>query len=533
MWMKSRQDIPIRPVLLKFGVAAFVISIGGIVFTLFRSRIIKPPQSKPSHPSPDNNSQAYSRVESGECWDDRVFLDSPVKKIASNNSISDPSPALESSKSCSDHEREIEHLQAHVKTLEEREKDLENQLLGHNGLKDHENALVELKNQLRLNNIEAKHYNLKIESLISNNKKLEAGLADYENVVTELEGARGKVKALRNKLKLAAEQNQEQILVLQDRVMRLKDKEKKTDEINRELEAVVREREELTRELEEMKKSNQSLRLENSDMAQKLGYVQMLATTALDNEEVLELREERRRLRKQNESLKEEMERLQATHRSDMEELVHLRWVNACLRQQLRNPNLPSPDPARPEEKPLHSSAGPDTSDLESSSQASCLTDESAPETNKTEGLSKPKVFEKLKKLLRRGGKEGKGQNGKKTKLERAASVDDIAGKLESEFLQLEAGGESSLGGSSATSRRSFDMPRLGSRGRKGGVGPWESSNCSSRTMGSLTEEEEDEYWSPGGPQVQEDVKNKLLKYAETLNRAHSKKFPKPAAGFE
>ncbi|GER45017.1 hydroxyproline-rich glycoprotein family protein [Striga asiatica] len=509
MWMKNRQDIPIRPVLLKFGVA-FVISIGGIVFTLFRSRIIRPPQSKPSHPSPGTNSQTYSRVESGEFRDDRVFLDSPLKKIASNNSISDPSPALESSKSCSDHEHEIKHLQAHVKTLEEKEKNLQNQLLGKNGLKDHENAIVELKNQLRQNNIEAKHYNLKIESLISSNKKLEARLVDYENVVTELEGARGKVKALRNKLKSAAEQNQEQIVVLQDRVMRLKDKEKKTDEINQEMEAVVREREELRRELEEMKKSNQSLRLENSDLAQKLGYVQMLATTALDNEEVLELREERKRLRKQNESVKEEMKQLQANHRSDMEELVHLRWVNACLRQQLRNPD-----------KPLHSS----TSDLESSSQASCLTDESAPETNKTEGLSKQKVFEKLKKLLRRGGK---GQNGKKTKLERAASVDDIAGKLESEFLQLEGGSESS----SVTSRRSFDMPRLGSRGRKGPVGPWESSNCSSRTMGSLTEEEEDEYWLPGGPQVQEDVKNKLLKYAETLNRAHSKKFPKQAAGF-
>ncbi|KAI3463313.1 hypothetical protein Pfo_019976, partial [Paulownia fortunei] len=59
---------------------------------------------------------------------------------------------------------------------------------------------------------------IKIESLLSDNRRLEAQVADYANVVTELEAAKAKIKLLRKKLKCEAEQNGEQILTLQDRI---------------------------------------------------------------------------------------------------------------------------------------------------------------------------------------------------------------------------------------------------------------------------------------------------------------------------
>lgn len=46
--------------------------------------------------------------------------------------------------------------------------------------------------------------------------------------------------------------------------------------------------------------------------------------------------------RKINESLKEEIEQLQMDRCADVEELVYLKWINACLRYELRNYQPPS-----------------------------------------------------------------------------------------------------------------------------------------------------------------------------------------------
>lgn len=184
-------------------------------------------------------------------------------------------------------EREIRRLRTKVRILEEHESKLEIQLLEYYGIKEQEAAVMELQNQLRLNSMEAKLYNLKIESLLTDNRRLEAQLADHAKVVMELEAAKAKIKVLRQKYRSEAEQNREQILTLKDRVIKLQELEKKADELDRDVEMHRQERQELKEELEEMKKSNQGLKLENSDLTQKLEYLKMLAASALDNEEVV------------------------------------------------------------------------------------------------------------------------------------------------------------------------------------------------------------------------------------------------------
>lgn len=183
--------------------------------------------------------------------------------------------------------REIRSLRNKVKILEERERYLEVQLLEYYGLKEQQNALMELQNRLRLNSMEAKLYNLKIESLQADNRRLAAQVTDYAKVVTELEAAKAKIKLLRKKLRSDAEQNREHILSLQERVMKLQDTETKAVEVDHDVEMQLKKRKELEEELEEMKRDNDSLTLENGELAQKLEYVQMLATSALDNEEVM------------------------------------------------------------------------------------------------------------------------------------------------------------------------------------------------------------------------------------------------------
>lgn len=49
------------------------------------------------------------------------------------------------------------------------------------------------------------------------------------------------------------------------------------------------------------------------------------------------LKEESERLRQENQDSMKQIERLQADRCLDVEELVYLRWINACLRYELRN----------------------------------------------------------------------------------------------------------------------------------------------------------------------------------------------------
>lgn len=185
-----------------------------------------------------------------------------------------------------EHERELRNLRSKVEILEEREKILENQLLEYYGLKEQENAVSELQNRLRVHNMEAKLYNLKIESLQSDNKRLQAKVADYGKVVAELGSSQAKIKLLRKKLGFEAEQNREQILKLQERVMKLQDQEKNAVEIDQDVDTQSQERIRLE-ELEDMKKYNHSLKLENLELAQKVENLQMLAESALDDKEVI------------------------------------------------------------------------------------------------------------------------------------------------------------------------------------------------------------------------------------------------------
>ncbi|VFQ83229.1 unnamed protein product [Cuscuta campestris] len=289
--------------------------------------------------------------------------------------------------------------------------------------------------------MEAKLFALKIESLKADKKKLEAQMADSATVVSELEAARVKVKQLKKKVRHEAENRKEQICALQEKVMKLQDvekkaletlhnQEKKLLEVESDAHTKVQRIAELEIEAEELRSCNNSLRTENSELAQRLEYVQIIATSVLDDEEMEALVAEAERLRKQNADMAKEIEQLRSHRCSDAEELVYLRWVNACLRYELRN-YQPDPDKtvardlsktlspkseerakqlileyARREEEGVGPHSG--SSKRSSSSQASFFTpteDTSicslTPTTHKAHTSGKRKVFGKMMRLLR------------------------------------------------------------------------------------------------------------------------------------
>lgn len=392
--MKDKKDI--GPVLLKFGVV-LAFSLGGFLYSIFRTKRIKlsgSPSSN-SQQSPENRNQEEAGMartdddhvlHNGSCSDNLFLIEpgkdeaTPSRSCTDNGTIS----FLPSKKSNGDndlyllpefddllkefdlatikascpykdtdmshqlaetnehigkggHREEIRKLRNMVEILKEREGSLEIQLLEYYGLKEQETAVMELQNRIKLNNMEAKLFNLKIESLQADKTRLEAEVANYAKVVSELEAAKAKIKLLKKKLRSEAEQNKEHILVLKERVAELKKQESKAFSIDSDVQLKLQKLKDVEEDAQELRKTNHCLRLENSALAEKLEHLQDLATSLLEDKQKEVLKEESQRLRQQNEDLAREIERLQADRCSDIEELVYLRWLNACLRYELRN----------------------------------------------------------------------------------------------------------------------------------------------------------------------------------------------------
>lgn len=377
--IKEKRD-SIHPVLLKFGVT-IVFSLGGLLFSMFRKNLIKPSQSPPSTSSDSRQVEFEMEVDgqrekdanslvpnehvgsclptdnspgglssSGKSTEEKeeillpefdeilkefdisaTKLGTPKKHVEPLMSATE-SPTGYNVVNMDDQEKEIKNLRDLVQTLKKRESALEDKLLEYYGLKEQESAVNELRNRLKISNTEAKLFTLKIESLQADNKQLQAQVTDYRKVVADLEAAKAQIKLLTRKLRSEAELNKEQILSLKQRVTKMQEQKPVDAKSNADVHLMLQKIKELEEKIEELRRSNYNLQLENQSLEP-----QYRTNLVQDNEEVEALKAECQHLRKQNEDLTKEIEQLQEDRCADVEELVYLRWVNACLRYELRN----------------------------------------------------------------------------------------------------------------------------------------------------------------------------------------------------
>ncbi|KAK3137333.1 hypothetical protein QOZ80_5BG0450920 [Eleusine coracana subsp. coracana] len=237
---------------------------------------------------------------------------------------------------------EIHKLRDLVRSLQEREKTLELQLLQCDGFREQNNAVKELENQLKVNSVESKLYLLKIESLQSENQRLQKQLYENSNIISELEATRAKCKQLKEKLALDAEEAKEKITSLQKIVDSLQRKETNERKDNTEVEKKLKRLEELEVEATELRAVKSRLQQENAHLIRRLELTRLSPVPKPKNSTEVKALEEADRLRQENEKLAKEAEQLQSDRFADVEELVYLKWINACLRYELRNKDAPS-----------------------------------------------------------------------------------------------------------------------------------------------------------------------------------------------
>ncbi|AAD12682.1 Identical to gene gb/D88746 AR791 from Arabidopsis thaliana [Arabidopsis thaliana] len=242
-----------------------------------------------------------------------------------------------------DHENEINRLRNTVRALRERERCLEDKLLEYYSLKEQQKIAMELRSRLKLNQMETKVFNFKIKKLQAENEKLKAECFEHSKVLLELDMAKSQVQVLKKKLNINTQQHVAQILSLKQRVARLQEEEIKAVLPDLEADKMMQRLRDLESEINELTDTNTRLQFENFELSEKLESVQIIANSKLEEPEEIEtLREDCNRLRSENEELKKDVEQLQGDRCTDLEQLVYLRWINACLRYELRTYQPPA-----------------------------------------------------------------------------------------------------------------------------------------------------------------------------------------------
>ncbi|CAL0324098.1 unnamed protein product [Lupinus luteus] len=566
----------VKPILLKFGLA-LTLSFAGFIYSRLKTRIIK--SSTPKGSSSDHESgvnpgggikaalSTCNTLSEEETHTDGVICDNShtgisrsskqsgetdeflvpefhdlVKELDFGEDVEAPRPKVRPSIEYASHEK---GQLGNIRMLQDREHSLEVQLLDYGSLKEQQAAMMELQNRLKLTNMEAKMFNLKVKTLQSENRKLEEQVADNQKVLAELEATKVNVKMLKMKIRYQGERNKEQLVVLQEKVAKLQEQENKDAACDQDNEIKLQKLKELESEAEELRKSNLRLQMENSDLARRLDSTHILANSVPEHPEENALKEESECLREENESLMKEIEQLQADRCSDVEELVYLRWINACLRYELRNYH---PPPGKIVARDLSKSLSPTSEkkvkrlileyanaddgprnnvgfdlDLWSSSQGSILSDSgeecdgfssldnsSPARTNTT---SKTKIFSKLRKMIQ--GKDGHHRRHSQVSLqEKSVFQEDIHSPYfwPSTSTGNDTGAEglwSEFPTPTATSRTSFDSSRLTS------LKEGHRRNSDSFVMGNSYKFNQRKIVSFSGSSGLE--KSDLKKYAEAL----------------
>ncbi|KAM7459830.1 hypothetical protein LguiA_036189 [Lonicera macranthoides] len=233
---------------------------------------------------------------------------------------------------------ELERLRNLVRELEEREVKLEGELLEYYGLKEQESDIFELQRQLKIKTVEIDMLNITINSLQSERKKLQDEISQGVSVKKELEVARNKIKELQRQIQLEASQTKGQLLLLKQQVTGLQSKEEEAIKKDTQVEKTAKAVKDLEVEVVELKRKNRELQYEKRELAVKLDSAES-KVRSLSNKTESEVVNN---LRHTNEDLLKQVEGLQMNRFSEVEELVYLRWVNACLRFELRNYQTPA-----------------------------------------------------------------------------------------------------------------------------------------------------------------------------------------------
>ncbi|XP_074579067.1 uncharacterized protein LOC141835572 [Curcuma longa] len=228
-------------------------------------------------------------------------------------------------------EAEIVCLSNLVRPFRERSRSLETEMLECYALKEQEGTIREFENRLRIALLETNRLTLKIKSLKEENQQLKLEASESSRTMRELESERTEVTQIKRKMESIRVQAREKIASLEKRINLLhdeverKESREKTDALYQ-----LNKSKELEEEAAELRLKNSILTKENLELGQRLDSAEI----SNSSDKLAKVFDELNQLREANQELQNMLEQLRTDHCADLEELVYLKWLNACLRYE-------------------------------------------------------------------------------------------------------------------------------------------------------------------------------------------------------
>ncbi|KAM7531661.1 hypothetical protein LguiB_035071 [Lonicera macranthoides] len=297
----SRTKLEIfKPVFLKAGIP-LAVSVASFIFA--RIQIRKIPVSKPSLSETQSNEERF------------CSLDSTVSL-----------PCLEENKI----DEEMVSLRNRIQDLQEKELKIEKHFLRYHNMKERELELMEFKNNLVLEMARIEFLGREISSIEEENKRFDEMVAEYLQVLVELEISRCENGLLRRKAKKFVKRAREFDGVIWKQGLQIEANEAEISRNHKELERKASTIKGLEGEIMELQTVIGKLQEEKNELVNKLEMTEKSALLKAETEEMI---------MEDYGHLLNELEQLQKDRSVEVKELIYLRWCNACLRHELTRRN--------------------------------------------------------------------------------------------------------------------------------------------------------------------------------------------------
>ncbi|KAA8518653.1 hypothetical protein F0562_016127 [Nyssa sinensis] len=331
---RTRVEV-MKPVLIKAAIP-LAISVAGFIIariTTRKSSVSKASQSEIQLNSSETISQGEFRDEesfhsldsaSSNCMEDEehIVTDTHYMNSLTSLHIQDRH----------DLEEDRSFLRRRIEDLQKKELELERRFLRYQDLKEQESLLMELRNMLLLEIAHVESLDKEISLMEAESRRLEDLVIEYLKVLQQLEFSRMENRLLQRKVKKLMRKAKQRSRVINEQNLQIENRQAKILGNQRELEKRGNVIMEMEDEIRELQMNFNQLQKEKKALVTKLELAEQSASS-------ISKKDAEGMTMEDYNQLANELEQLQKDRAAELEELVFLRWCNACLRHELTRKN--------------------------------------------------------------------------------------------------------------------------------------------------------------------------------------------------
>ncbi|WJX18056.1 hypothetical protein P8452_07900 [Trifolium repens] len=331
----------LKPIILKAGVP-LAVSLAGLIYAwIITKKSLKKVSSFSENYShaPQINSHDGTRHEE---YSDKFssMEDEEEKEDEEHDSSIDSSVLSESF----DLEQEITCLRSKIEGMQIRELALTLQFDKYCEMKEKESMLMEIKNMLLLEKSRVEFFDREISFIETETMRLESFVVQYLKIIEKLEYWKSENRLLQKKVQKLLKKSKSQSLLIKEKTLMIKEGEEEIlrnqDELQKRASVIHK----LEDEIIELKRVLEDFQDEKNELMKKVETSEEYASKELElHKKPLKyyLQIESRDVMKEDyNKILNELEHVKKEHEIEVEELIHLREINVCLRQELMKHEL-------------------------------------------------------------------------------------------------------------------------------------------------------------------------------------------------